>query len=209
MRLIKTILGITDLDELIGFQAGLDNPDITTFVKDIEGKYLSCNSVMASHFGCKSVADILGMTDYEFHPKTIATIARENDSEVILSNSSKIYSERFKSLSGNDEEMVATSLKTPLRYKQKIIGMIGFAIIHSHNTLLLNAKEHYNLTKKQLDCLLLLVKGKPMKLIAVALSISPRTVEHYLEAIKFKLDCTNKSQLIEKALCIPYIKTLL
>jgi hypothetical protein len=185
MLSIETILGSSDLEKLIGFQGDVDNPAITTFVKDLNGIYLNCNNTMATYFACQGPADIIGRSDYEFHNKSIAKIFRENDKEVILSDTTKIYSEQFKSLSGNDEKMVATSIKMPLKNsQQKIIGVMGFAIIFSQTTLQLKAKEQNNLTTKQLDCLALLAMGKPMKQIAIALSLSQRTVEHYFESIK-------------------------
>jgi DNA-binding NarL/FixJ family response regulator len=48
-----------------------------------------------------------------------------------------------------------------------------------------------------------------IKEIAAALELSPKTVEHYLQTIKTKLHCYKKSQLITKALSIPYIRNKL
>lgn len=57
-----------------------------------------------------------------------------------------------------------------------------------------------NLTKKQESVLFFLIRGKSAKEIAKILSISPRTVECYLDAIKDKMNCHYKSEVIEKAL---------
>jgi DNA-binding CsgD family transcriptional regulator len=51
-------------------------------------------------------------------------------------------------------------------------------------------------TKKELECLHLLVIGKTMKEIANILNISSRTVEDHLNNIKFKTGLTYKSQLV-------------
>lgn len=58
--------------------------------------------------------------------------------------------------------------------------------------------RNYSLTKRQLQCCLLLTKGKTSREIAASLDLSPRTVEYYLEIAKTKLNCKNKFELIFK-----------
>ncbi len=47
-------------------------------------------------------------------------------------------------------------------------------------------------------CIRLLVAGKTIKLISEHMVLSPKTVEHYLEKIKQKLNVKSKAELIEK-----------
>lgn len=54
------------------------------------------------------------------------------------------------------------------------------------------------LSKRQSDCLRLLTKGMSIKQIASELSLSARTVEHYLEAVRMKFKCGSKAELIAK-----------
>ncbi len=61
-----------------------------------------------------------------------------------------------------------------------------------------------NLTKREIDCLQLLVKGKAAREIGEILNLSKRTVEFYLANIKSKLFVSSKSDLIEKV--IDYFK---
>ena len=71
-------------------------------------------------------------------------------------------------------------------------------------------KNHNNnLTKRQLDCLFYLVKGMTIKEIAAMLSLSHRTIEHYIEAIKQKLECNSRSDLICRGLQMSEIKNKL
>lgn len=54
-----------------------------------------------------------------------------------------------------------------------------------------------NLSKREIECLLLLSRGKKIKEIARYLGISPRTVESYLENLKCKLNVYTRSELID------------
>ena len=65
------------------------------------------------------------------------------------------------------------------------------------------------LTDQQLECLFYLVKGKTIRKIGETMKLSHRTVEHYLEAVKSKLDCKTREELIEKAFALPTIKNRL
>jgi DNA-binding CsgD family transcriptional regulator len=64
------------------------------------------------------------------------------------------------------------------------------------------------LKKRELECLIYLMRGYSAKEIASHLGISPRTVECYVLALKQKLRCTRKSELINKAINIDIIKEL-
>jgi DNA-binding CsgD family transcriptional regulator len=55
------------------------------------------------------------------------------------------------------------------------------------------------LSKRERQCLRLLLDGKSAKESASALSLSPRTVEYYFENIKDKLSCWSKQEVFELA----------
>ncbi|WED43517.1 response regulator transcription factor [Legionella cardiaca] len=65
-----------------------------------------------------------------------------------------------------------------------------------------NGKEvKFNrLSKRQLDCLRHYAEGYTSRKIGDILDLSPRTVEHYLEAVKNKLNCSTRAELVKKAL---------
>ena len=79
---------------------------------------------------------------------------------------------------------------------QKIISSTQKAAVYTLNA------EHspLSLTTRQQECVFLLVRGKTIKQIATILDLSVRTIESYIEAVKYRLNCTNKSQIIEKAI---------
>ncbi|MFA6036964.1 MAG: LuxR C-terminal-related transcriptional regulator [Legionellales bacterium] len=58
----------------------------------------------------------------------------------------------------------------------------------------------YGLSQRQQECLFYLLRGKSDKDIAKRLNISSRTVESYINEIKHKMNCNNRSEIIEKSL---------
>nr|WP_248295715.1 helix-turn-helix transcriptional regulator [Legionella pneumophila] len=54
--------------------------------------------------------------------------------------------------------------------------------------------------KRQIECAQLLVRGKTAEEIAIILNLSKRTVEHYINILKRKLNAHNKGLLITKLL---------
>lgn len=63
-----------------------------------------------------------------------------------------------------------------------------------------NRFQDSNLSARELEVLFYLVRGKTVSDISTILQISKRTIESYIENIKAKLACSNKQELIEKAL---------
>ena len=57
-----------------------------------------------------------------------------------------------------------------------------------------------NLTKRELDCYLWLLKGRSVKEIAQKLNLSARTVDFYVTSMKLKLNCARKSELFDRAM---------
>lgn len=66
--------------------------------------------------------------------------------------------------------------------------------------ILSNIHNPLPLTEKQENCLFLLIRGKTLKEIAKILKVSYRTVEGHIDAIKNKLNCNYRSEIIEKAI---------
>lgn len=58
--------------------------------------------------------------------------------------------------------------------------------------------ENTCISERELDCLILLVSGKTSKEIARQLSLSPRTVESYIEHIKQKCHFSSTAEMIEE-----------
>lgn len=104
--------------------------------------------------------------------------------------------------------------RSPLRNQEgKIAGVFGISIDITNSYLMQknfaknlqldierSNKDQKKLAKRQTECLYYLVRGMTIKQIAKALNLSDRTVESYLEDLKVKLNCLNKSDLIAKAI---------
>jgi DNA-binding CsgD family transcriptional regulator len=52
------------------------------------------------------------------------------------------------------------------------------------------------LSSQQSRCIMLLVKGKSAKEIALEMKLSRRTVEHYIERIRNQLGCSSTKEII-------------
>lgn len=55
-------------------------------------------------------------------------------------------------------------------------------------------------TKRESECLFLLARGATIKKMAQILGLSPRTVEMYVNNLKYKLGVSYKSELVQKAI---------
>jgi DNA-binding CsgD family transcriptional regulator len=63
-------------------------------------------------------------------------------------------------------------------------------------------------TKREAECMMMLIKGKTINKAAIALRLSPRTVEFYLKNMKAKVRCRTKHELIEKVLESSFLQNL-
>lgn len=52
-------------------------------------------------------------------------------------------------------------------------------------------------TKREAECMVLLLKGKTVGRIANMLKLSPRTIEYYMQNMKTKLGCRTKFELVD------------
>ena len=62
------------------------------------------------------------------------------------------------------------------------------------------------LTNRELDVLQLLQKGVQSKEVAGSLFISPKTVDHHISSILFKLDVNSRSKAVTEAVRLGILK---
>lgn len=150
----------------------------------------------------------------ENHPPML----KKNDQEIIIRNKARLINEPATLSDGSIRNIF--SYKIPLHTRtKKVIGIMGISLplmiddfissispkLEINESKASNHLEQISLTKCQMDCLFYLVNGMTMKQIAVTIGRSPKAIEHILEAVKIKLKCYSRSELIATALKLPFI----
>lgn len=211
-NLQKSFTGIKEIPGLI-------------IVKDVKSNYFALTPQYSSLLGWENADQGIGLTDFDI-PSKAAEAADDFvkiDQKVINIYSTVTTIDICEFSTG---WRILLSNKTPIiNYDDEITGIYVHLLDISHtslyqwylpfnfddlkfttpshksNSYILSPKYcPLSLSPRYQTCLFLLVRGKSAKQIASILKISPRTVETYLENIKFKLNCYSKSDLIEKAI---------
>lgn len=191
--------------------------------KDVNSVYLGGNLAVAKNCGYRYAEDLAGLTDYDIKCKAAeqADTYIQKDTKVMQEN--LIYRDIGVDHYADNTLKVLYATKKSLKDKHnQVVGIItmmqeithprllsGFfrAVDFEENTTqpkpglyeLCETYPNFNLTKKETTIFYYLLKGKTAKETARILTLSPRTVEHHINTIKYKMQCCNKSQLFEKA----------
>jgi DNA-binding CsgD family transcriptional regulator len=192
------------------------------YVKDKNSHYIEANDFFLSFNGLSHGAQIREKTDYDLPCSEFADRYIHDDRIAMTTGDLRT----FEPTRGIDGQVVLLlSLKYPfLDPDTQQEGIIGFSkIIHdrSLHTLLpvLNAAEKQQLkisdalfgttvnqhtlaplTERELDVLYYLLHGLSYKKIAEQLNLSVRTIEDYIEHIKYKCQCNSKYALFDFAI---------
>ena len=95
------------------------------------------------------------------------------------------------------------------RFLLKTDSKSHYEFMHRQFSYVLN--QHYfdvRLTGRETECLFFILRGKSSKAIARFLNVSVKTIEYYIEQLKTKMNCSNKSELIEKSIFKGYLNIL-
>ncbi|MFA6036975.1 MAG: helix-turn-helix transcriptional regulator [Legionellales bacterium] len=188
--------------------------NIGYFTKDKDSKYLKASDNIANLFGFKTIESLEGKSDYELCPM-FARFADEcinHDTEIITNRTRdaklRIYNDNDdiriflidKKLVKTNSTFIIEGLKLELT-KDKFVR----TLVHGMNANAINLHYHHIMfSNRQSECLYYLLRGKTAPEIAQILSLSKRTVESYIEHIKYKMNVYNKSELIEKSFSLYY-----
>ncbi len=178
--------------------------------------------------GFRSKKEAVGRTVYDVLKTRAAQHCVTNDLDVIRLNHIKIVEEPLTRV--DDLEYYYISVKFPWYDEMnKIVGVFGVSLnikesgdnplpehleLLSQTGLLKPIKSPFHnilptsgltigntyISKREAQCLYYRIQGKTAKGIAAMLNISPKTVENYLQNLKFKLNVSYSSELIEKVL---------
>jgi len=200
------------------------------FIKDLQSRYINISKGFSELMGFSTPSSAYQKTDYELPCKASESASNfiAIDQRVVQSSEKVITIETNNYKQGWESYYVE---KTPIRDQSgSIIALNGIATkmtnlnqismfgtldcadrkktnhFSNGNTYIVeNTNDLSKLSTRQLECLFFILRGKTMKEIAYILDISTRTVENHIIALKGKLGCTNKSQLIEHAICEGYL----
>lgn len=209
-----------EIIQLLNKNSLLQGMHVYLYSKDQKGHFLSVNECLAKDAGFTKEADMIGLTDYDISWKKFAPTLRKNDMEVISSRNPRFKVETIQIYNGKKLDLFTCKFPLQLNSK-KIFGNAGVSFLLDNEELITKLnnfsasnqlnysqplKEDAHFTKREIDCLFYLVKGMTTKEIAKTLIISPRTVEHHLNNIKGKLNCSSRSSLISKAFTLRVIQ---
>lgn len=212
----------------ISHQFASNIPGLLLWEKDMRLNFTAANKEAAMAFGHSGDVDkMLGTSDYDFPCRLseFADVFRANDQYVMQERKTV----RFLEIQpfADDEWKVLVVVKSPTFDKDgHVTGTIGYATdvsgIYTNVPKMVAMIQHpqkkdmeqrtyviksaYNkISKQQNECIFYLVRGKTTREISERLKLSPKTVEHYIDAIKMKFKCSNKYELIVKLIELGFL----
>lgn len=186
--------------------------------KSIDHEIIHCNEKFLKYTGHKNIKEIAGKTDYDLIWQEYTDIYHNQEDDTLYG---EYYSALHPGKDVDGRDFLFFNRKYPwIGSDKKTKGIISYSIeikdsrfVEIGNllkrTAIYNPKGihyikktrlSYNLSKREVECLFYLVRGKSMKTVAKILGLSPRTIETYLARLKEKINCYNKSDLIEFAI---------
>lgn len=191
------------------------------FVKNQQSIYQYANLNFLTAMGLNSLSDIYNLSDYELcKDKNKVKIFLQHDAEVLETEKVLSVEEELFLYNGIVKKTMKGKIY-PLYYKSsKPIAVIGIVKPKYHpikltleEALLLNFQEtekillkrsysvkvfnrHISLSKREIQCIIQLLKGKHAGEIASSFNLKQATIEFYIDNIKNKLGAINKSSLI-------------
>jgi len=155
---------------------------------------MGCNYYQAIDVGADSEQKLIGKHLQDIYASSDAANFIKNNEKILETGIGRIF--RESATLENGKVIIYTSHKMPLRNeKGEIIGIMGMSVPaedENRNT------DLDLLSPQQLKCCRLLIRGCSIKKIASELSLSHRTVEHYLENSRVKLKCRTTKELIAR-----------
>lgn len=123
-----------------------------------------------------------------------ADLLRQQNEEVLTCGSPKSYFTCLTIPNTSKIELLTTKFPIKENNNWRVFGISNYL-----SEISLSVANQFNLSNREIDCLAQLVSGRTAREIAEQLNLSSRTVESYMESLKNKMNCHNKSELIAKA----------
>ncbi|RAP35493.1 hypothetical protein B1207_12405 [Legionella quinlivanii] len=204
---------------LLSFADLFDLP-YSVYLLDARGATVKINEIGAAVCGYKSPEQAVGKTIFDVSTDSARHLL-DNCESILKQETIQFFDEFNTRLDGKSLQFL--SVKFPCYDSAcQLQGTLGISIVLGEHSLadaimrltdagLLPEKtsdnpaiklnlEDASLTPREQECLEYTVKGFTAKEIARVLSISPRTVEEYINQVKIKLGVSTKREMIQKVL---------
>lgn len=205
-----------------------DSIAILTWKKDHLSNYLTANKICTKLFGFKKREDIIGVSDDKL-PCGVSEFAdtfREHDAKVIKTKKPLKLLE-IQPCHNNDWRIFITKKSPNFSKDNLVIGTYGQAfdithlfknmpdmisLIQKHKKILkqetYTLSENISLSNRQQEIIWHLLRGKSANAIGRELNLSRRTIETYIDVLKYKFGVKQKPELIESCLEHGYLNML-
>jgi DNA-binding CsgD family transcriptional regulator len=204
-------------------QSCLESP-YEFFMMDPSNRIILVNNNVAITCGADSNTEMTGQSPARYFDKSSANLIKKYDENVLCHQ--RMQFDEYDLIRKDESISHYMAIRMPLYDEYKnMIGVVGYSLIlgrHSfskfitdmlnqHAPFVTNSSpykfDEIYLSLRERQCLQLLIRGKTMREIAVNLTISPRTVECYVENLKTKFGVKRKSELIDSAFDYFYPKS--
>jgi two-component system, sensor histidine kinase and response regulator len=108
-------------------RALLNNIPDRIYFKDVHSRFLRCSTSMAKRLGFEHPGEVMGKTDFDFHPPELAREFYEDEQRIILTGQ-PLINKLEKQVSMDGQEIWASVTKVPI-YNQAggVTGLIGIS----------------------------------------------------------------------------------
>lgn len=177
-----------------------------------ESEVMCMNVAGAEVNGFASEYDVVGKSLFDLYERHNAETLRHDDISILQQQQTRISENHIKRKDGTSSHNLIVDAPWYDQHN-RLIGILGFSAVISAQSIepMLNYLRalgllapaiptkinNIDLTKRELSCLEQLARGKSYRQIGLALSLSPRTVEHCIERVKDKFGLRTKFQLID------------
>lgn len=107
---------------------------------------------------------------------------------------------------GKRATLLSDEQQTNIYNKIKKAGVVGIRSLVAYGLGSKYGSTYF--TKREAECMVLLLRGKTIGSVANILKLSPRTVEYYIKNMKSKLGCRTKFELVDLVYASDFIKNV-
>jgi DNA-binding CsgD family transcriptional regulator len=144
--------------------------------------------------------DILRYADGEIHVLQVKK-------SLVLDNDKKPYGVLGQADHvSNDilQKLTRYVLAADKHFLAKNLGMQSYQLMENNPFV----ESEIKFTKRQVECFFYIIRGYSATEIANILHVSKRTIENHIQAIKVKLGCNKKSELIDNIISLGYLNVI-